>query len=89
MENLHVSICKCACSPAGVSRRSLECGRIAYEFVQHVDDLAEFGSIRSFPHPALQHELMQSQRTLHGRRQPVAFLYCLYHLGNRGEEMKD
>lgn len=48
---------------------------VADEFIQHVEYLAEGGSLRSLSLPTIQHELVQHHGTVHGGRQAVAFLY--------------
>ena len=53
------------------------------EFVQHVEDLAEGGSLCSVSLPTVEHELVQHHGTVHGSWQPVALLYRFNHLQDR------
>lgn len=54
--------------------------RVSDEFIQHVENLTEGRSLRSLSFPAVQHELVQHHRTVHGSRQTVAFIYRFDHL---------
>lgn len=56
---------------------------VADQFIQHVEDLAEGGSLCPLSLPAIQHELVQHHRTVHGSRQSIALFYRFNHL-NRG-----
>lgn len=60
--NTYVLLCV---RPARLASHPLECVRVADQFVQHVDDLAELGPLAALSLPALQHELVQCYRTLH------------------------
>ena len=58
---------------------------VADHLVQRVDDLAKLGPVISVLLPAVQHELVQRARAVHGRWQPVVLLYGVDYLG-RGRE---
>lgn len=70
-----------ALSPdSGLSPSPLQCVRVADQLVQHVDDLSKFRSVGSLSLPAVQHELVECHRAVHGRGQPIALINSLDHL---------
>lgn len=75
------SVGKLPLSPdGGLPSGPLQRVGVADQLVQHVDDLSELGPVGPFPLPAVEHELVQRHGTVHGRRQPVAFIDGLDHL---------
>lgn len=75
-------------SPRGdVVGAGFERCRVAYHFVQHADDIGEFWPCVPVFLPAVQHQLVQHDWTVHGSRQPEVLLDGVYHLGqgNRGK----
>lgn len=53
---------------------------VAYELIQEAHYLIKLGPAVPVLLPAVHHELVESCRTVHRARQPVALLYGLYHL---------
>ena len=49
-------------------------------------DLAEAGSLAALLLPAVQHELVQGSRAVHGRGQAVVLLHCVHHLRAASQE---
>lgn len=66
----HVPVPSCAAQSA----------RVTNEFIQHVEYLAEGGSLCSLSLPAVKHQLVQHHRTVHGSRQTIALFNCFNHL---------
>ena len=82
-----VRVCACVrVHNLPVSPRPAQGPGVADQLVQHVEDLAEGGSLRPVPLPAVQHELVQNHGAVHGRRQAVALLYRLDHLRGYAED---
>ena len=50
------------------------------EFVQDVDDVCEARPLGAVVQPALQHELVDGRRTVHGGGQPEGLVDRLHHL---------
>lgn len=75
---------------ADVVGAGFERGRVAYHFVQHADDIGEFWPCVPVFLPAVQHQLVQHYRTVHGSWQPEVLLDGVYHLGGkRGDKCED
>lgn len=71
---------RCYLLPGYLSSRPFQAVGVADEFVQHVDNLAELWPFSTLFLPTIQHQLVQRDRTVHGRRKPIAFLDRLDHL---------
>ena len=66
-----------------VSSCAPQSSRVTHEFVQHVKNLAEGGPLCSFPLPAVQHQLVQHQRAVHGSGQAVTLFDGFDHLDGK------
>lgn len=62
--------------------------RIANEFVQHVQYLAEGRPLCSLPLPAVEHQLVQHHRTVHWSGQTVALFYRFDYLKDEHKTQK-
>ncbi len=78
---------RCILLPGYLSSCPFQAVGVADEFVQHVDNLAELWSFGTLFLPAIQHQLVQRNWTVHGWRQSIAFLNCLYNLKQRNIQM--
>lgn len=56
---------------------------VADHFVQHADDIGELGPCVPVLLPAVQHQLVQHYRTVHGSREPEVLLDGINHLQHR------
>ncbi len=56
---------------------------IADQFVKSVDNLPEFGPFTSALLPAVQHQLVEDNRTVHWSGQPVTLIYSFNHLEDK------
>lgn len=79
---------------SGVPPGPLQGVGVADQLVQHVDDLPELGPVGPLSLPAVQHELVQHDRTVHGSWEPEVLLDGIYHLGHsergqRGRQTQD
>lgn len=71
------------CSPRGdVVDAGFERCRVADHFVQHADNIWELWPRIPVFLPAVQHQLVQHYRTVHGSWQSEVLLYGIYHLGH-------
>lgn len=72
-------------SHSGDGSHSFEACRVADHLVEGVDDLGEARAGVAVLLPAIQHQLVQGGRTVHGRREPVILLDGIDDLpGSRG-----
>lgn len=67
-------------SPGACSHRGLQGVGVANHLVQYADDLLELWPLSTVLLPAVQHELVEAGRAVHGGWQTVAFIDCLYDL---------
>lgn len=68
---------------SGISSGPLQGIGVADQFVQHVDDLSKLWPVGSLSLPAIQHELVESHRAVHGWGQPITLVNSLNHLDSR------
>ncbi len=78
---------RCILLPGYLSSCPFQAVGVADEFIQHVDNLAELWPFGTLFLPAIQHQLVQRNWTVHGWRQSIAFLNCLYNLKQRNIQM--
>lgn len=57
-----------------------EAAGVADEFIQDADDLLELGPVVPLFLPAVQHQLVEGGRAVHGRGEAVTFIHRLYDL---------
>lgn len=67
-------------SPRTRAHRRLQGVGVTDHLVQDADDLVELGTLGSVFLPAVQHELVQARRAVHGGGETVALLDRLYDL---------
>ena len=73
--------CVSALSPdRGLSPSPLQSIGVANQLVQHVDNLSKLWPVGPLSLPAVQHELVQRHRAVHGRWQPIALINSLDYL---------
>lgn len=60
--------------------RDFEATRVADEFIQDADDLFKLRPVVPLFLPAVQHQLVEGGRAVHGRGEAVSFIYSLYYL---------
>lgn len=60
---------------------------VADHFVQHADDIGEPGPRVSVFLPAVQHQLVEHDWTVHGSREPEVLLDGVNHLGDRRKSL--
>lgn len=73
-------------SHSGDGSHSFEACRVADHFIKGVDYLGEAWAGVAVLLPAVQHQLVQGSRTVHGRREPVILLDCIDDLQSSGGE---
>lgn len=66
--------------PVHVLHQHEEAAGVTDELVQEAEDVVEARPPAALLLPAVNHQLVQSHRAAHGRRQPVALLYGQDHL---------
>lgn len=57
-----------------------EASRVADEFIQDADDLFKLRPVVSLFLPAVQHQLVEGSRTVHGWGETITLIYSLYYL---------
>lgn len=62
-------------SPGGRAGDDLQAAWVPDELVQNADNLLKLGSVVSVLLPAVQHQLVERSRAVHGRGQPIAFIH--------------
>ena len=77
----HICVCMCTLySHRGHAGHGLQAGGVADELVQRVDVVIEARPGVAVLLPAVQHELVQGSRAVHGRGQAVVLLNSVDHL---------
>lgn len=71
---------KMALIPGCGVRCDFEATGVADEFIQDANYLLKLGPIVPLFLPAVQHELVEGGRAVHGWGQSVTFIYSLYYL---------
>jgi len=59
---------------------NFEAARVADEFIQDADDLFKLRTIVPLFLPAVQHQLVERSRAVHGWRQAVTLIHSFYYL---------
>lgn len=80
----HACILPYGLSPdSGLSSGPLQGVGVADQLVQHVDNLSELWPVSPLSLPAVQHELVECNGTVHGWGQSIALINGFDHLGGR------
>lgn len=70
--------------------RDFEATRVANEFIQDADDLFELRPVVPLFLPAVQHQLVEGSRAVHGWGEAITLIYSLYYLdvGRRRQALR-
>lgn len=73
----------CLSPDSGLSPGPLQSVGVTNQLVQHVNNLPKLWPVGPLSLPAIQHELVERHRAIHGWGQPIALINGLDHLGSK------
>lgn len=82
---LFIKTCSVLLIPGRGVGCDFEATRVTDEFIQDADDLFELGPVVPLFLPAVQHQLVEGGRAVHGRGQAVTLIHSLYYLDVGGK----